>query len=209
MSTRSRSMATHFIAPGASSDALAAATNASSRGAPAKPEHPERWGAWGAISGPPILGIQLEAEELRGVLRGYLAEDVVGCAGEDAIQELPRLRPGRLGVREVASPEHVVDADRVAQLDAEVVLHELHEHVTPPVVARQEPLSRLPSPREHRPLPIREVHLLEPVRNPRCLVLDGADLQPGTPIEDTREEHGGQRVAHPVVRGGPAGSGEL
>src|SRR3989475_2536518 len=153
MSTRSRSRTTHFIAPGDSSDTRVTGTNPSilSRGLGSR-----------ALA-------HLEAEEPRGVLRGDLAQVLLGNSSEDAAQEIPGLRPGRFGMREVASPEHVVDADRVAQLDAEVVLHELHEHVTAPVVARQEPLARLPAPREHRPLPIREIHLLEPVRNPRCL----------------------------------------
>src|SRR5437899_12779357 len=82
--------------------------------------------------------VRLEAEHLRGILRGDLASILFGSPGKDAIQKLLGLRPGRLGVREVAPPEHVLDADVVAQLDAEVVLHALHEHVAAPVVARQE-----------------------------------------------------------------------
>src|SRR5712692_958330 len=209
MSTRSRSIATHFIAPGGNSDALVTGTNPVSRGAPALPRHPERWGVWGAVSGPTMFLVRLEAEDPRRVLRGDLASVLLGSPGKDAVQKLPGLRPGRLRVREVAPPEHVVDADRAAQLDAEVVLHELHEHVAAPVIARQESLPRLPSPGEHRPLSIGKVHLLQPVRNPRHLVLDGADLQPGIPIEDAREDHRGQRVAHPVVRRGTARPGEL
>ena len=38
-------------------------------------------------------------------------------------------------------------ADRVAELDAQVVLHELHEHVAAPVVAGQEAVPRAPAPR--------------------------------------------------------------
>src|SRR5262249_41977516 len=160
---------THFIAPGASSDAFVTGTNPFSiprlsRGTPASPGDPESWGVWGAISGPPISSIQSEPEHLRGVLRGDLADDVLRRPAKDAREELARLRPGRFGVREVAAPQHVVDADRVAELDAEVVLHELHEHVAAPVVARHEPVLRPPSFREHGPLQIREVHLLQPVR---------------------------------------------
>src|SRR5213594_1239202 len=143
------------------------------------------------------MSIDLEPEHACGVLHGDLAGDLLRSPGEDAIEKLPGLRPGGLGVREVAPPEHVVDADRVAELHAEVVLHELHEHVALPVVAWQEPLARPPSLREYRPLPIREVHLLQPVRNPPRLVLDGSDLQAGTPIEDACEDHCGQRVAYP------------
>src|SRR6059058_3843059 len=113
MSTRSRSIATHFIAPGDNSDALVTGTNPSSM--------PR--GFWTRRL------VRLEAEHLRGILRGDLASILFGSPGKDAIQKLLGLRPGRLGVREVAPPEHVLDADRVAKLDAEVVLHELHEHV--------------------------------------------------------------------------------
>src|SRR5260370_18948660 len=192
MSTRSRSIATHFIAPGGSSDAVVTGTNPVSRGAPALPGHPERWGVWGAVSGPTMFLVRLEAEDPRRVLRGDLASVLLGSPGKDAVQKLPGLRPGRLRAREVAPPEHVVDADRVSQLDAEVVLHELHEHVAAPVVARQEPLLRLPSPREHRPLAVREVHLLQPVRNPRGLLLDRPDPQPRIPVQGAREDHRGQ-----------------
>src|SRR6058998_4328762 len=156
MSTRSRSIATHFIAPGDNSDALVTGTNPSSM--------PR--GFWTRRL------VRLEAEHLRGILRGDLASILFGSPGKDAIQKLLGLRPGRLGVREVAPPEHVLDADRVAHLDAEVVLHELHEHVAAPVVARQQAFLRPPAFGEHRALAIREVHLLEPVGDPRGFVLD-------------------------------------
>src|SRR5713226_10468020 len=131
MRTRSRSTTAHVITPGANSDARVTGTNPTSMPCAVRP-------------GP--RSFQDEAEEPRGILRGDLAKVRFGRSGEDPIQKLPRLRPGRLGVREVAAPEHVVDTDRVPQLDTEVVLHELHEHVAAPVVARQEPLLRLPPP---------------------------------------------------------------
>src|ERR1700704_5439365 len=98
-------MTTHFIAPGGSSEAAVTATKPSSM--------PPRARAAGLV--------QLEAEQARGVLRGDLLQVRLGNAGEDPGQEIARLRPRRLGVREVAAPEHVVDADRVAHLDAELV----------------------------------------------------------------------------------------
>src|SRR5262245_36809855 len=184
--TRSRSMTTTRIAPGDSADAVVTGTK------------PSR-----------IPLVQAESEQPRRVLRGDLAYVRLGNPGEDAGQEVPGLRPGRLGMGEVAAPEHVVDADHLPQLDPEVVLNELHEHVALPVIARQEPVLRSPSPREHRPLAVREVHLLQPVRNPRRLVLDRPGLQPWIPVEDAGEDHRGQRIAHPVVRRGPASPGEL
>src|SRR5262249_56584020 len=88
--------------------------------------------------------VRREAEEARCVLGRDLALNVLGGAGEDASEELPGLRPRGLGVGEIASPEHVVDTDHVTELDAEIVLHELDEHVAAPVVARQESLLRPP-----------------------------------------------------------------
>src|SRR5215510_3589284 len=185
-------MTTHFIEPGGSSEARVTGTKPSSmpRGL-----------------GPGL--VQLEAEQLRRVLRGDLPEIGLGNALEDAGEEVTRLWPRRLGMREVAAPKHVVDADRVAHLDAEVVLHELHEHVAAPVVARHQAVLRPPALREHRTLAIREVHLLEPVRDPRGFVLDRADLELGIAVEHAREDHRPQRVAHPVVGGGAARPREL
>src|SRR2546422_8479820 len=162
MSTRSRSIATHVIAPGDNSDALVTGTNPSSM--------PR--GFWTRRL------VRLEAEHLRGILRGDLASILFGSPGKDAIQKLLGLRPGRLGVREVAPPEHVLDADRVAQLDAEVVLHELHEHVATPVVARQESLPSETSPGEHRTPSTGEVHFPPSTCKKKKLVLERADLQP-------------------------------
>src|SRR5260370_34471148 len=117
MSTRSRPIATHFIAPGGRSDAVVAGANPVSRGAPALPRHPERWGVWGAVSGPTMFLVRLEAEQPRRVLRGDLASVLLGSPGKDAVQKLPGLRPGRLPVREVAPPQQLVDAAGDAQPD--------------------------------------------------------------------------------------------
>src|SRR5262249_17666352 len=148
-------MTTHFIEPGGSSEARVTGTKPSSM-------------PW-ARSGPDL--VQLEAEQLCRVLRGDLPQVRLGNALEDAGEEVARLRPRRLGVREVAAPEHVVDADRVAHLDAEVVLHELHEHVAAPVVARHQAVLRPPALREHRALAIRAVHLLEAETDPPGFLL--------------------------------------
>src|SRR5262245_45250715 len=134
-STRSRSTLTHFIVPGGSSDTRVTGVNP--RDATAWPRRPS--------TGSDTRLAQREAEELGGVLRGDLPQIGFRRLGEHAVEELARFRPGRLGVREVAAPQHVVDADEVAQLHAEIVLHELHEHVAAPVVAGQQPFLRLPA----------------------------------------------------------------
>src|SRR5262247_3232165 len=120
ISTRSRSMTTHFIIPGDRSDAAVTGTN---------PSRIPR-GPW------PRRLVQVEAEQARGILRGDLAQVRLGHPGEHAVQEVAGLGPRRLGVGEIAAPQHGIDADQVAKLDAEIVFHELHEHVAAPVVAR-------------------------------------------------------------------------
>src|SRR3954452_6724941 len=67
--------------------------------------------------------VRPEAEHLRGVFRGDLAQIGLGHTGEHALQELLRARESGLRVRVVAAPQHVLDADPVAQLDAEIILH--------------------------------------------------------------------------------------
>src|SRR5213594_2547878 len=99
-------MTTNFMSPGGSSAVAITGTKPSSIEAP------------GAL-------IQLEPKQPRRVLRSDLAEIFLGSSGEDAIQELSGLRPGRLRVGEIAPPEHVVDADRLSHLDAEIVFHPL------------------------------------------------------------------------------------
>src|SRR5262245_30338523 len=78
-----------------------------------------------------------ETKELRRVVRSDLAPVLIWSPREDAVEEFPRLGPGRLGVREVVAPQHVVDHDHVAEADPAVVLHELAEHVALPVLVGQ------------------------------------------------------------------------
>src|ERR1700751_2409571 len=102
-------------------------------------------------------------------------------------------------MREIAAPQHRLDADLVAHLHAELVFHELDEHVALPVIAWQQSFARLPAFSEYRPLAIGEVHLLQPMRDPRGLMLDRAGLQSRIPVEYAGEYHRGQRVPHPVI----------
>src|SRR5439155_26522527 len=89
--------------------------------------------------------VQREAEHLGRVTRGDLLQIGLRHAGEHPFEELLRSRKGRLGMRIVAAPQHVLDADAITQLNAEIVLHELDEHVALPVVARQQSLGRFPA----------------------------------------------------------------
>ena len=112
-------------------------------------------------------------------------------------------------MREIVPPQHIVHANDVAELDAEIVLHELHEHVPVPVIAGEQPFPGFPPLGEHRPLAVREVHLLQPVRDPGHLVLDRAHLQVRVAVEYPGEQHGTQRVAHPVIGRGAACPSEI
>src|ERR1700730_12976712 len=155
------------------------------------------------------LLIRPESEQFRSIVGSDLAPVPFGDAGEDVLEEILRLRPGRLGMREVAPPPNGLDPDMLARLDAEIVLHELDEHIAPPVIARQHALAGFPALGEHRPLAIGKVHLLQPMGDPRRLVLDRADLQPWVAIEHTGEQHRRQRVSYPMVGGRAAGPGQL
>src|SRR5262245_20826272 len=121
-------MATHVITPGASSDAVVTGTkpDSSTGGPDMAPRPPHRSGRPGGAVAPLDMtpySVQLETEQSRRVLRGDLARVPVGHALEHAVQEVAGFRPRRLRVREVTAPQHRLDADRVAQLNAEVVLH--------------------------------------------------------------------------------------
>src|SRR5690242_10453362 len=79
--------------------------------------------------------IRPEPEHLRCIVRGDCASVRLGNTLKDAAQEILRFRPGGFGMREVAAPQHCLDADLVAHLHAELVFHELDEHVALPVIA--------------------------------------------------------------------------
>ena len=59
-----------------------------------------------------------------------------GTPGQDLRQDLPRLGKRRLAVRIVRAPHHVVDADDVAQANADGVLLEAQDDVAAEEVAR-------------------------------------------------------------------------
>src|SRR5437763_10034825 len=133
-----------------------------------------------------------EPEHLRRILRGDCTPVRLGNTPKDPAKEVLRFRPSRLGMRKIATPQHRLDADLVAHLHAELVFHELDEHVALPVIARQQALARLPALGENRPLAIGEVHLLQPVRDPCGLVLDRASLQSRKTVEYAGKYHRGQ-----------------
>ena len=98
---------------------------------------------------------------------------------------------------------------RSRSCDAEIVLHELDEHVALPVIARQQTLLRPPALCEDRAFEIGEIHLLQPVRDPRRLVLDRADPEAGKLVEHAGEHHRAERIAHPVIGRRAPGAGQF
>src|SRR5690349_88121 len=102
--TRSPPTATQFIRPGGNSPILATATNPSGMAARFPPRVALAGRDWVERAG---RLIRAEAEQLRGVAGSDLAPVFFRDAGEDAVEKLLRLRPGRFGMREIAAPEHV------------------------------------------------------------------------------------------------------
>src|SRR5690242_1072072 len=82
-----------------------------SRRAPPSPALRERGYTGHAASG---ASVQREAEHLGGVVRGDLAQIGFRHTGKHAPEELLGAREGCLGMRVVAAPQHVLDADAVA-----------------------------------------------------------------------------------------------
>src|SRR5262249_36309331 len=155
---RSRSTATNFISPGARSPTAATAVKPSSMRDPITGASRRRSGLRPETASLGRFGLErsvrLETEHSGGILRGDLFQILLGHAVEHAVEELLRARERRLGMRIIAAPQHVLDADIVAQLDADIVFHELDKHVALPVVARHQPFSRAPALGEHRALDI-------------------------------------------------------
>src|SRR5215813_8319704 len=72
---------------------------------------------------------RLEPIDARGRAANDLRLLVLGHARQDLGENLPRLRERGLAVRIVRAPHHVVDADHVAQTDADRVLLEAQHDV--------------------------------------------------------------------------------
>src|SRR5262249_14171075 len=83
----------------------------------------------------------VEAEQRGCVLCRDLAPAFLGNPPEDTIEEFARPRPRRFGVRKIVAPQHVLYTDDVTKPEPVVVLHELHEHVAKPVLAREQAVS--------------------------------------------------------------------
>src|SRR5215831_7413994 len=84
---------------------------------------------------------QVEPEQLGGVVHGDLTPIRLENSGKDPVQEGAGLWPRRFGVREVIAPQHRIHANDLAQAHTEFVLYELDEHITMPVVTREQALS--------------------------------------------------------------------
>src|SRR5262245_62337754 len=80
----------------------------------------------------------IEAVQPRGVRRGDPAALLARHALQDALEDQPRARERRFGVRIVGAPEQPVDPDHRAVADAHGIFLEAQEHVPAEEVARRE-----------------------------------------------------------------------
>src|SRR5436190_9872807 len=137
--------------------------------------------------------------EARGVVARDLSSLAVRNAIEDALEDLPRLREGGLGVRVVRAPHERVEADEFAIANAEAVFLERQKHVAVEEIARArvalEAVPGLPA----RALRIGVVEPVDEVRRPGELVLGRADSQPWIALEDAGQDDVAQRHPHPVI----------
>src|SRR5262245_12635469 len=135
---------------------------------------------------------RLEPVDARGIAADDLRLLVLGHPGQDLGQDLPRLRERGLAVRIVRAPHHVVDADHVAQANADRVLLEAQHDVAMEEVARPqaalEAIDRLAG-----ALAVRVVHRGQDVRRPRELEFDYGQGEPRVALEDAGEDHVAQR----------------
>src|SRR6516162_4023317 len=118
-----------------------------------------------------------------GVAAGDLGLFVVRHALQDLRQDLARLGKGRLAVRIVRAPHHVVHTDDVAQTDADRILLKAQHDVAVEEVAGPhavlEPVKRLAV-----ALAVGVVHRGEYIRRPGRLELDNRQCQAGMTLED-------------------------
>src|SRR5262245_44049090 len=147
----------------------------------------------------PACSPDIELVQPRGVVARDLSALVVRHTIQDALEDLPRLREGGLGVRVVRAPHERVDADELAIANAEAVFLKRQEHVAVEEIARAgvalEAVPRLAA----RALRIGVVEPVDEMRRPGQLVLGRADPQPRIALEDAREDDVAERPPHPVI----------
>src|SRR5215813_13863505 len=78
----------------------------------------------------------IQAVKPRRVAEQYLLAILRRDAGERALDHLPGIGIGRGDVREVGFPHDVVDADQLAQLDADGLEPEVHINLPAKLIAR-------------------------------------------------------------------------
>ena len=132
------------------------------------------------------MGERVEPEVAHRVLAPDHAHLVVGHAVELLGERLGGVRPRRVGVRVVDLPRDRVDADLVAQLDADAVLHEARDDVLAEHVARELPAEVLSGPTVL--LLVGAVDALEEIRHPPDAALGEADLQAGVAAQEVRPD---------------------
>src|SRR5262249_8819734 len=106
-----------------------------------------------------------------GVAAGDLGLFLFGYPGQDLRQDLARSGKRRLALRVVGAPHHILDADDVAQPNADRVLLKAQHDVAAEKVARQQPALKTVK-RLAMTLAICVIHRREDVGRPRQFELD-------------------------------------
>src|SRR5262245_66664711 len=104
---------------------------------------------------------------------------------EVALDDLPRMRPGRDGVRIVRGPQEVLDPDELAARDPHAIVDERREDLAPEVFAGRElQRGRI----EIAIFALRLIELLQEERDPADLVLRGHELEFRESLEHAGED---------------------
>src|SRR5215510_10827619 len=120
---------------------------------------------------------------------------------EVALDDLPRMRPGRHGVRIVRGPHDVLDPDELAARDPNPIVDERREDLAPEVVAGRE------LQRGRVEIAIFVLGLIEPLQeewNPADLVLSGHEPEIRESLEHAGEDQHDERALDFVTEHGRA-----
>src|SRR5215831_9002228 len=120
---------------------------------------------------------------------------------EVALDDLPRMRPGRHGVRIVRGPHDVLDPDELAARDPHAIVDERREDLAPEVFAGRElQRGRI----EIAIFVLRLIELLQEERDPAHLVLGGDELEIRESLEHAGEDQHDERPLDFVTEHGRA-----
>src|SRR5262245_5587669 len=149
-----------------------------------------------------VIGlIEGKAVETSHVLPDDLPPLLLGDSFEVALDDLPRMWPGRHRVRIVRGPHDVLDPDELTARHANPIVDERRVDLPPEVFAgRERQRGRV----EVAILVLRLIELLEEERNPADFVLCGNELEMREPLEHAGEDQHDQGPLNLVTEHGRA-----